>query len=103
MPGDLEIALYRLVQESVTNTVKHAHAKRINLAVERTPKGLRVTISDDGVGIADLETAKKLSHGLAGMSHRIRSVHGTFEIRSHPGHGTRIDAFVPLEPKKAVA
>ncbi len=103
LPGDLEIALYRLVQESVTNIVKHAHAKKIDLHVERTAKGLRVVVADDGVGIADVEMAKKLSHGLAGMSHRIRSVHGTFDIRSHPGHGTRIDAFVPLEPKKIVA
>jgi signal transduction histidine kinase len=103
LPSDLEIALYRLVQESVTNIVKHAHAKKIDLVVERTAKGLRVAISDDGVGIADLEVAKKLSHGLAGMIHRIRSVHGTFDIRSHPGHGTRIDVFVPLAPKKATA
>jgi signal transduction histidine kinase len=103
MPGDLEIALYRLVQESVTNIVKHAKARRMTLNVERTARGLRVTIADDGVGIDDLEMAKKLSHGLAGMSHRIRSVHGTFDIRSHPGHGTRIDVFVPLETKKAVA
>jgi signal transduction histidine kinase len=44
-----------------------------------------------------------MSHGLAGMSHRVRSVHGTFDVRSHPGHGTRVDVFVPLEPKKAVA
>jgi len=103
LPADLEIALYRLVQESVTNIVKHARAKKMDLNVERTAKGLRVVIVDDGVGIADLETAKKLSHGLAGMSHRIRSVHGTFDIRSHPGHGTRIDVFVPLAAKKAVA
>jgi signal transduction histidine kinase len=103
LPADLEIALYRVVQESVTNIVKHARAKRIDLSVERTSKGLRVEIVDDGIGIADLEMAKKLSHGLAGMSHRVRSVHGTFDIRSRPGHGTRIDVFVPLEPKKAVA
>ena len=103
LPADLEIALYRVVQESVTNIVKHARAKRIDLSVERTSKGLRVEIVDDGIGIADLEMAKKLSHGLAGMSHRVRSVHGTFDIRSQPGHGTRIDVFVPLEPKKAVA
>ena len=100
---DLEIALYRIVQESVTNIVKHARAKRIDLIVERTPKGLKVVIADDGVGIADLEMAKRMSHGLAGMSHRVRSVHGTFDVRSHPGHGTRVDVFVPLEPKKAVA
>jgi len=103
MPGDLEIALYRVVQESITNVVKHARAKKVDLIVERTAKGLRVVVSDDGVGIADLETAKKMSHGLAGMSHRVRSVHGTFDIRSHPGHGTRVDVFVPLAAKKAVA
>ena len=101
LPADLEIALYRLVQESITNIVKHARATKIDLTVERTGKGLMVVVADDGVGIADLEVAKKLSHGLAGMSHRIRSVQGTFDIRSHPGHGTRIDVFVPLEPKKA--
>jgi signal transduction histidine kinase len=103
LPGDLEIALYRLVQESVTNIVKHARAKKMELTVERTGKGLRVIVADDGIGIADLEMAKKMSHGLAGMSHRIRSVHGTFDIRSYPGHGTRIDVFVPLQAKKAAA
>jgi signal transduction histidine kinase len=101
MPGDLEIALYRLVQEGVTNIVKHARATKVDLTVERTGKGLRVVLADDGVGIADLETAKKMSHGLAGMSHRIRSVNGTFDVRSYPGHGTRIEVFVPLQPKKA--
>ena len=103
LPADLEIALYRIVQESVTNVVKHAKAKTLDLTVERTAKGLRVSIADDGVGIADVETAKKTSHGLAGMSHRIRSVHGTFDVRSHPNHGTRVDVFVPLAARKAVA
>jgi signal transduction histidine kinase len=81
MPADLEIALYRVVQESITNVVKHARAKKVDLIVERTPKGLKVVVSDDGVGIADLETAKKMSHGLAGMSHRVRSVHGSIPGR----------------------
>ena len=103
LPADLEIALYRLVQESVTNIVKHAKAKTLDLTVERTAKGLRVSIADDGVGIADVENAKKMSHGLAGMSHRIRSVHGTFDVHSAPGQGTRIDAFVPLAARSAAA
>jgi signal transduction histidine kinase len=103
LPADLEIALYRLVQESVTNVLKHARAKRMDLTLERIAKGLRVVVADDGVGIADVESAKRASHGLAGMSHRIRSVRGTFDIRSEPGQGTRIDVFVPLEAKKAAA
>lgn len=99
LPADLEIALYRLVQESVSNTVRHAQAKTLDLTLERTGEGLQVAIADDGVGIADLEYAKRLSHGLAGMMHRVRSVGGSFDVRSQPGKGTRIDVFVPLARK----
>ena len=99
LPSDLEIALYRLVQESVNNIVKHAQAKALDLTLERTDDGLQLSIADDGVGIADLEYAKRLSHGLAGMMHRVRSVGGSFDVRSQPGKGTRIDVFVPL-PRK---
>lgn len=99
LPPDLEIALYRLVQESVNNIVKHAQAKTLDLTLERTDDGLQLCIADDGVGIADLEYAKRLSHGLAGMMHRVRSVGGSFDVRSQPGKGTRIDVFVPLARK----
>jgi signal transduction histidine kinase len=97
LPADLEIALYRLVQESVNNIVKHAHAKTLELTLERTEEGLKLGIADDGVGIADLEYAKRLSHGLAGMMHRVRSVNGSFDVHSQLGKGTRIDVFVPLK------
>ena len=94
---DLEIALYRLVQESIRNIVKHSRAKAMELTLEREARGLRLEIADDGVGIGDLERAKKLSHGLAGMMHRVRSIDGTFDVRSDPGKGTRILVFVPLK------
>lgn len=100
LPADLEIALYRLVQESVNNIVRHAQAKALDLTLERTGEGLRLSIADDGVGIADLEYAKQLSHGLAGMMHRVRSVGGSFDVRSQLGKGTRIDVFVPLAQKR---
>jgi signal transduction histidine kinase len=97
LPPDLEIALYRLVQESVTNIVKHSQAKHLDLALERTDSGLRLVVADDGVGIADLENAKRSSHGFAGMMHRVRAVAGTFKLKSRPGEGTRIEVFVPLQ------
>jgi signal transduction histidine kinase len=93
---DLEIALYRLVQEGVGNVVKHARAGRLDLTIERTAKGLNVVMADNGIGIRDMEHAQGLSHGLAGMMHRVRSVDGTFDIDSQPGEGTRIRVFVPL-------
>ena len=99
LPADLEIALYRLVQESVNNIVKHAQASVLEMSLGRTSEGLELGIADDGVGIADIEYAKRLSHGLAGMMHRVRSVDGTFNVKSTPGKGTKIEVFVPLKRK----
>lgn len=97
MPPDIEIALYRVVQEGIGNVLKHASANVLDLVVERTPEGLRLTIADDGVGISDLARAKRLSHGMAGMMHRVRTLGGSFEVRSEPGRGTRLEVFVPLK------
>ncbi|HEX7606855.1 MAG TPA: sensor histidine kinase [Usitatibacter sp.] len=96
LPSDLEIALYRVVQESVTNVIRHAKAKNVELVVERNDKGLRVAIRDDGVGIEDMDQARKLSHGLTGMTQRMRAIHGTLDIRSRPGGGTQVEAFLPI-------
>jgi signal transduction histidine kinase len=103
LPPDLEIALYRLVQEAVTNVVRHAKAAHLDLTLERTSPGLHMTISDDGVGIANVEAAKKLAHGLAGMSHRVRSINGTMDVHSLSGKGTRVELFVPLAVTPAPA
>lgn len=93
---DLEIALYRVVQESVANIVRHAKAKNVELIVERTGTGLRIAVSDDGVGIEDLESARQQSHGMSAMTQRMRAINGTLEIHSGAGKGTRIEAFLPL-------
>jgi signal transduction histidine kinase len=96
LASDLEIALYRIVQESVTNVVRHSRAKHVELVLERVKAGLRMSIRDDGVGIPDLEGARKLSHGLAGMSQRMRAIDGTFGVHTRQGEGTLIEVFLPL-------
>jgi signal transduction histidine kinase len=93
---DLEIALYRIVQESVNNAVRHAKATKLELIVERTALGVRLCVRDDGVGIADLDGARKQSHGLVGMTHRMRAINGTLEVSSARGRGTKVEAFLPL-------
>ncbi|HUQ29456.1 MAG TPA: sensor histidine kinase [Usitatibacter sp.] len=93
---DLEIALYRIVQESVNNAVRHAKATKLELIVERTAQGVRVSVRDDGVGIDDLDRARKQSHGLVGMTHRMRAINGTLEISRAAGGGTRVEAFLPI-------
>ena len=99
MSPDLEIALYRLVQDALDNTVKHAKARSFELRLRRTAEGLEIGMEDDGVGIDDVAHAKGSSHGITGMMHRVHSVGGSFDIRSVPGEGTRIKAFVPLAPR----
>ena len=92
---DLEIAMYRIVQESVTNAVRHSRAKHVEVTLERNDTGLRITVRDDGIGIADVEGARR--HGLAGMSQRMRALNGTLVVTSRRGDGTRIEAFLPLQ------
>ena len=96
LPPDLEIALYRLVQEAVTNVVRHSKAGHLDLTLERTPKGIHLTVSDDGVGMENAHAASNLTHGLTGMRHRLRSVGGTLDVHSVSGSGTRVAMFVPL-------
>ena len=92
---DLEITLYRLVQEMVSNVVRHSRAKGLDIDLEPVDGGLRLHIRDDGVGIDDVAKALA-SHGFSGMVHRVKSVGGSFDITSTPGKGTKIDVFVPL-------
>lgn len=100
---DVEIALYRVVQESLTNVVKHANAKRVELSLQRTAEGIVVLVSDDGQGIPDLEAAQRKSYGIGGIRQRLSGLGGTFEMDTGAGKGTRIRAFVPLKPAAAAA
>jgi signal transduction histidine kinase len=93
---ELEITLYRMVQEMVANVVRHSRAASLEMELVPRDGGLRLVVSDDGVGIEQLETAL-LSHGFSGMIHRVKSVEGTFDIKSASGKGTRIEVFVPLK------
>ena len=94
---DLEIAIYRLVQESVSNACRHGKPTRVQVKVERSEGGIKLLITDDGVGIDDVDRARKRAHGLAGMSQRARALGGTFAVHSKKGAGTRVEVFVPLD------
>lgn len=93
---DVEIGCFRLAQEAVDNAVRHARASHLDLALERGASGLHMTVADDGVGIADMAAARRLSRGLAGMRHRVRSLGGTLRIHSPSGKGTQLEFTMPL-------
>jgi two-component system sensor histidine kinase UhpB len=99
--GDLEglgeavnITVYRLVQECLTNIVKHAQASRVTVVVERDGQELRVTVADDGRGM-DL-SAKRSGLGLLGLRERVEALAGRIELHSTAGRGLRLSAWLPV-------
>ena len=91
---ELETAVYRLVQESLTNVGKHAEAESVTLQVTVGEGRLDVLISDDGHGFDP--GAERSGFGLAGMRERVELTGGELQIESKPGAGTRVMASVPL-------
>jgi len=104
LPAEVENALYRVAQEALTNTVRHAGASRCSIEVERRPADVACRIFDDGRGF-DLEThgAGRDGLGLLGMRERVHSLDGTLEISSRPGAGTEIRVSIPLEVQHVYA
>jgi signal transduction histidine kinase len=98
------IALYRIVQETLTNITKHAQATRVQVSLKSESSGIRLRIVDDGVGLSEGATAKPKSHGIVGMRERMRQVGGTFAITNAPsGRGTLVEAFIPKERNAPVS
>lgn len=94
------IAFYRIAQEALTNITKHAQATRVRMALTREPDGVRLRISDDGIGLADESLLKPKSHGVVGMRERMRQMGGRFAIRRpSSGNGTVVEAFIPAARK----
>ncbi|HEU4843392.1 MAG TPA: CHASE3 domain-containing protein [Burkholderiaceae bacterium] len=100
--GDLSIALFRIVQESLTNIRKYAKAGRVSVMLRRTVDGLVLRVIDDGVGIAANTLAKPMSHGILGMRERALLLGGTLNIRrGRNDAGTCIEVHIPLRRKPA--
>lgn len=89
------IALYRILQEALTNIVKYAHAKHVSVDLGVGGDTITLLIEDDGVGIADDAQNNLLSHGIAGMRQRVRALRGEFSISRRPEGGTVIEVNIP--------
>jgi PAS domain S-box-containing protein len=102
LPEQLEIALYRIAQEALTNAAKHAAPKAVSILVHRNAKEVRLVIEDDGKGFDVDELVSDTQLGLLGMRERAHLVGGSMTIESSTGHGTTICISVPLPATKAV-
>ena len=100
-PANAETTLYRVVQEALTNVVRHAGARNVTIQLARRGKGnLRCSIRDDGSGFdvaATLSNGADGGLGLVGIRERLNALGGSVQIRSQPGRGTELIADVPVE------
>jgi len=100
LPEALRTCVYRVVQESLQNCVKHATAKMVRVALAQDSDGLSISIQDDGRGF---DVRKDKGVGLLGIEERVTVLGGRLEIDSRPGTGTTLSIWLPLEPVPAHA
>jgi signal transduction histidine kinase len=94
LPSDTETALYRIVQESLTNVVKHARARRVSISLTRKGGFVTAVIEDDGVGF-DPEQTRDDAFGISGMRERVALLDGSLRVESSADSGTTIAVEVP--------
>ena len=91
----LETTLYRLVQEALTNVLKHAEARHVSISLVRKDGSVSAVVEDDGRGFSP-ETPRREALGLVGMRERVGLVGGRISIESAPGAGTTLAVEVPV-------
>jgi signal transduction histidine kinase len=102
---DLSVACFRIVQESITNVLRHAKATKIHVDKRQKDHSLDLCIQDDGIGIRAPETpataAGRSTLGLLGMQERAHALGGRITIQSLTGQGTEVRVRIPLRPRGA--
>jgi signal transduction histidine kinase len=105
LPGHVEVSLFRIVQEAISNVARHADASHVRIALEVTDGIARVTIADDGRGFDPAQAmgpaGSAQSVGLVGMQERVGLIDGRMEVHSWLGAGTEIVVEVPVVPEAA--
>lgn len=96
LPSEMEVALFRLIQEAVQNALKHAEPSYIHVKLAMTKELITVSVKDDGKGF-DSSMEKEGSFGLMGMKERVELLDGEMKIASHLGAGTLVTIKVPFK------
>jgi two-component system sensor histidine kinase UhpB len=91
---EVELAVYRVAQEALTNVVRHAGAENVDLVLERHDSGVVLSVRDDGRGIGERHLHS--ATGVAGMRERALLIGGSLSISGSPGRGTQVRLQVPV-------
>ena len=95
LPPRVELALYRICQEALTNVARHARAGRVTVRLVATPEEVQLVVRDDGRGF-DPSRVTEERHGIIGMRERADTIGGSIKVESSADSGTRIEVTVPL-------
>jgi len=95
---DVEVAIYRIVQEALQNVVAHANAGKVAVRMDFSSDNVLIEVADDGLGftLSDVYARSKDQFGLIGMRERAESIGASFEIHTRPGEGTKMILVVPI-------
>jgi len=97
LPHDVALCIFRIAQEALRNVARHARASVATVSLALKEGGLLLAVKDNGIGFDIDATQSRPSLGRAGMGERVRLLGGTFYIKSTPGQGTTVSAWVPLK------
>jgi signal transduction histidine kinase len=89
-------AVFRIFQESITNIIRHAQAKNVEVKLVNLGHELILVVQDDGCGMVEKVAGQRRGFGILGMQERVNLLGGAFLIESNPGQGTRIEANFPI-------
>ncbi|HEX3957920.1 MAG TPA: sensor histidine kinase [Trebonia sp.] len=99
LPAAVELAAFRIVQEALTNALRHADARHVQVRLHRRPGGLCAAVEDDGCGISDSRPA---GVGLTSMAERAAEIGGNLTVTARPGSGILVEAVLPIPAAYAV-
>ena len=104
LPPAVETAVYRVVQEAMTNVLRHARAGHVSLVLQRTSHGVVAVVEDDGRGFDQSVASQAAGRlGLLGMRERVELVEGHLTVESVPGGGTTVIARIPCRGRGEAA
>ncbi len=102
LPGEYSLILYRVVQEGLTNIVKHSQAKKVKISLEKKTNAVYLTVADDGMGFNYKQSLlrrrkeDRLKLGLLGLKERVELLGGSMDVKTAPGRGTRLLVQLPV-------
>ncbi|WP_241209252.1 sensor histidine kinase, partial [Streptococcus sp. DD11] len=95
LPKQIEEHVFRIVQEMINNTLRHAQASRLDIYLYQTPSELKIKVADNGIGFDPL-AQDELSYGLKNIEDRVQDMAGTFKLLTAPKKGVSIEITIPL-------